>query len=362
MPAAARDVILYALLKVPKLEAPILRCEMAEAKADHFSNGQDFFTSTRGARRVVFLGGLEIADGQKNAKLKQSLAPSFAFNGPWDKISTGVSIATMKTMEDGRDLLGVDATFNFRGRQPDVTAIRGGAGGGFHRYTVSTEFPLAPDAWQEVALWSIDHYCLMLWQYTAQSESKDSLIQRAAAAADAEQTPLFRLEMCIGVLPEESIAKLDSYDAERRRLIAESYQMVSNQWTSFSLHCEPGHNFSCRTARGLNAFRKDDGYLESITCSFEGSLQLTLGGVALKSEFRSPAPEKRDQLVIPIAADLIPGEWRIQHLKEEPLIYDVGHEPRLHYEASDPQAGPQRAPVRANAAFYRVVEVAKSGN
>lgn len=355
--ARARETICYALMKVPKLEAPIVRFEMAAAKADHFAYGQDFFASTRGARRLVFFGKLDMA-GQQRGELKQSLPPSLAFNGPWDKTATHASIAAVKDGEANQALLGVDATFAFRAGNPDIAAIQGGATGGFHRYTTSSQVPLRPNAWQEVAFWSIDHYCLMLWQYPL---IKDNAIANAAAAVanagETEEVPLFRLDMTISVLPEETLARLDTCDAGRRRLIAESYQMVSSQWSSFSLHCLPGQPFSCSTARGLNRKRNEEGYLASSTCRFAGTLGLKLGTIALKSEFRTPAPEEKDRLVIPIAADLVPGEWHIQRITEEPLIYDVGHECRMAYEEINPQGGPQRTPVRANAAIYRVVEI-----
>jgi hypothetical protein len=363
--ARAQETICYALMKVPKLEAPIVRFEMAEAKADHFAYGQDFFASTRGARRLVYFGKLDMA-GQQRGELKQSLPPSLAFNGPWDKTATRASIAAVKHGEGHQALLGVDATFAFRAGNPDIAAIQGGATGGFHRYTTNSQVLLRPNAWQEIAFWSIDHYCLMLWQYPLiKDKPKDNAIANAIAnaaaaganAGEAEEVPLFRLEMTISVLPEETLARLDTCDAGRRRLIAESYQMVSSQWSSFSLHCLPGQPFSCSTARGLNRKRSEEGYLASSTCRFTGTLGLKLGTIALKSEFRTPAPEEKDRLVIPIAADLVPGEWHIQRITEEPLIYDVGHECRMAYEEINPQGGPQRTPVRANAAIYRVVEI-----
>lgn len=248
---------------------------------------------------------------------------------------------------------------------------QGASPGGFRRFTANSHVPLRPNAWQEVAFWSIDHYCLMLWQYTLSkdegapdlaAEDKDTAMVQAATsgrdAGEAEEAPLFRLEMTIGVLPEETLARLDTCDVERRRLIAESYQIVSSQWSSFSVHCLPGQAFSCSTARGLNArLKEDQDYLASSTCSFTGTLGLKLGTIALESEFRNPAPEEKDRIVIPIAADLVPGEWHIQRIAEEPLIYDAGHESRVKFEAIDPRGKRHRTPIRANAAIYRVVEL-----
>lgn len=113
-PVRARETLCYALMKIPKMEVPIVRFEMAAAKADHFARGQDFFASTRGARRLVFIGKLDMA-GQQRAELKKSLPPSLAFNGPWEKVATRVSIAAVKSGKGDGALLGVEAAFDLRG-------------------------------------------------------------------------------------------------------------------------------------------------------------------------------------------------------------------------------------------------------
>ena len=362
--ARAQDSICYVLMRVPKQEAPILRFEMASAKADHFSEGEDFFASTRGARRVVFIGTLDIA-GKQRGEMKKYLPPSLAFNGPWDKTETRMTLAAVKSGDPGAAMLRVDANFDFRGKEPDIAVWRGGSVGGFHAYTASSLVPLRPNAWQEVAVWSIDHYCLMLWQYPLLKAKHNPAVAAKPAtapplaleAAPAFSAPHFRLEMTIGVLPEESLAQMDTYTTKRKNMIAESYPIVSNQWSSFSIHCPPGQPFKSGISRGMKGKLRHEGYFASATSSFSGTLALTLGGVALKSEFQVPAPEKKDRIIIPIHADLIPGEWHIQSIPEQPVIYDVGHDARERWEETPPGHAPHKTVIRANAAFIRVVEV-----
>ena len=350
-PGKAQDTLCQVLIRVPKQEMPIVRFEMAAAKADHFAAGEDFFTSTRGARRVIFLGTVDMT-GKERAELKKYLPPSGAFDGPWDEFDTRVSIATVKSGEGREAMLSVDTTVGLRGKQPDKVVSQGATPGGFHRYTASSQVPFRPNAWQEVAYWSLDHYALMLWQYPLVKGQGAP----AANAAKTDLPPLYRLEMTIGILPEETLARLGGYDAKRRRLIAESPSVLGSQWTSFSVHCLPEQPFAATTARGLNGMAGTEGYLESSTCSFSGTLGIKSGAVGLKCEFRTPAPKKLGRLTIPIGADLVPGEWYIQHIREKPVIYDVGHMSRMRNEMIY-QGKRQGTLIRANAAIFRVVEL-----
>ncbi len=118
--------------------------------------------------------------------------------------------------------------------------------------------------------------------------------------------------MIIGKLPEESLTSLSSSDAARRALIAESDAVHAYKWTAFSLHCLPGQAFSSRIALGSPMKRNTDAdYEASASCTFSGNLEIKLGTVALKSEFRTAAPKEEDRLTISLEADLSPR--RVAH-------------------------------------------------
>lgn len=342
----AQDRLCYALITVPKQEAPIVRYEMASAPANYFAGDMDFFTSTRGVRRLIYLGQADMA-GRERAELKAYLPTSLTYRGPWEKCDTSIFFSTQRSGEGREATLTVDAKVLVQGNQaidprPELAH--------FTSYAATSQVPLRPNAWQEVAYWSVDHYCQMLWQYALVKDAPKT------GTADPALPPLYRLEMIIGKLPEESLTSLSSSDAARRALIAESDAVHAYKWTAFSLHCLPGQAFSSRIALGSPMKRnKDADYEASCSCTFSGDLEIKLGTVALKSEFRTAAPKEEDRLTISLEADLVPGEWHIQPIGEKPIIYEFGHRARRQYQMIDGRD--QVAPDRANAAFYRVVEV-----
>ncbi|WP_035611784.1 hypothetical protein [Haloferula sp. BvORR071] len=350
----AQDTLCYVLMTVPKLEAPIVRYEMATAPAKYFADGEDFFTSTRGVRRLIYLGKATMS-GKEQVDLKGYLPPSLSYRGPWERYDTNISITTARLGEGSETTLSVDAKILLQGNQ--VIDPQPGMAHFIH-YAATSQVPLRPNAWQEVAYWSVDHYCQMLWLYAFTKGAPKAAPLIGKAQVDPELPPLYRLEVIIGRLPEDSFALLPSADAARRAILAESSAVHANKWTAFSVHCLPGQPFASRTALGLTTKRKKDtDYEASCSTTLSGSLQSKLGSVALQSEFRTAAPKKEDRITISLAANLVPGEWHIQQIAEQPVIYESGHTPRRQYQMIDGQE--RQTPVRANAAFYRVVEVTR---
>ncbi len=100
---------------MPKQEAPIVRYEMASAPANYFAGDMDFFTSTRGVRRLIYLGQADMA-AKERAELKAYCRP-LTYRGPWEKCDTSIFFSTQRSGEGREATLIVDAKVLVQGNQ-----------------------------------------------------------------------------------------------------------------------------------------------------------------------------------------------------------------------------------------------------